>query len=83
MRQLSVCARLLATALLALGARVVISGPTLFTALTATIIAWLLLASLLLIRYGRRHPPRAQSPAPTGRRPVRTHRKSRRVSRRV
>lgn len=55
MRQLGVCTRLLAAVLVALCARLVISGPTPVTALTALIIATLLLGSLLLSRYGRRH----------------------------
>lgn len=57
MRQLGVCIRLLATGLVALCARLVISGPTPLTTLTAAILAVLLLAASLLIRHGRRHQP--------------------------
>jgi hypothetical protein len=63
-RQLSVCTKLLATGLVALGARLVISGPTPVIALTVAILASLLLASLLLARYGRRYQPRSVSSRP-------------------
>jgi hypothetical protein len=61
MRQLNVCNRVLATALLALSARLVISGPAPLVALSAAILAVLLLVSLLLARYGRRHQPQPRS----------------------
>jgi len=67
MRQLSMCTRLLAVVLLALGVRLVIARPTPVTALTATIIASLLIASLVLARHGRSHHPPSRPPAPTGR----------------
>jgi hypothetical protein len=61
MRQLRVCSRLLAAVLVAVGARIVITGATPLTAVTATIIAVLLAASLLLSRQGRRHQPASGS----------------------
>jgi hypothetical protein len=61
MRQLSVCTRLLATGLVALGARLAIAGPTPVTVLSAAILAFLFLAALLLTRYGRRYHPRSRS----------------------
>jgi hypothetical protein len=70
MRQLNLCTRLLATVLVALGARLVISGPTPVTALSAAILALLLLAALSLTRHGRRHQPRSRSSTPGGRRPA-------------
>jgi hypothetical protein len=68
MRQLNLCTRLLATVLVALGARIVISGPTPVTAFSASVLAVLLLAALLLNRYGRRHQPRATPGSPRRRR---------------
>lgn len=57
-RQLSVCTRLLAAALLALVARLLIAGPTPVSALTAVIVAVLFFASLLLAHHVRGiHPP--------------------------
>jgi hypothetical protein len=47
----------LAAALFAVVARIIISGLTLATGLTATVIAALTLASSLLTRYGHRHEP--------------------------
>lgn len=82
MRQLNVCSRLLAAVLLALGARLVISGPTPLTLLSAAIVALLLLASLLLIRHGRRHQPRFRPSTPTARRPAQDNHGPGRVSRR-
>jgi hypothetical protein len=68
MRRLGVTTRLLAAVLLAVIARMLIFGPTLTTGLTATVIAALNLASLLLTRYGRRHEPVSQRSTPTDRR---------------
>lgn len=82
MRQLGVCIRLLATGLVALGARLVISGPTPLTVLSAAILAVLLLAALLLTRHGRRHQPRSRSSLPTGRRSAQHDAGPRGVSRR-
>jgi hypothetical protein len=83
MRQLTTCTRLLAAVLLALAARLVISGPTPVSALAATVVAALLLVSLLLTRQGRRHQPGPQSTPPTGRPSAPTSTEPRRVSRRV
>lgn len=66
MRQLSVGTRLLATGLVALGARLVIAGPTPVTVLSAAILALLFLAALLLTRHGRRYEPRSRSGTGTG-----------------
>lgn len=82
MRQLSVCTRLLAAGLVALGARLVISGPTPVTALSAAILALLLLAALALTRHGRQHQPRSRSSLPGGRRSARHDAGPRRASRR-
>ncbi|MGZ6617251.1 MAG: hypothetical protein ACXVFQ_22860 [Solirubrobacteraceae bacterium] len=83
MRQLGMCTRLLAAVLVALGARLVISGPTPVSAVAATIIAGLLLAALLLTRQGRRHQPGSQSSTAAGRQSVQSNTEPRRVSRRV
>jgi hypothetical protein len=66
MRQLSACTRLLATGLVALGARLVIAGPTPVTVLSTAILALLFLASLLLTRRGRRYQPPSRSSTGTG-----------------
>jgi 4-amino-4-deoxy-L-arabinose transferase-like glycosyltransferase len=67
MKRLGVVTRLLAAVLLALVARILIFGSTVTTGLTATVIAALTLASLLLTRYGRRHePPPSSQPRPAG-----------------
>jgi hypothetical protein len=63
MRQLRMCTRLLAAALLALGARLVLAGPTPVTAVSAVIVAALLLAALLLTHHGRSYEPRSRSSA--------------------
>ena len=69
MRRLRVYTRLLAAVLLALAARIVVAGPSPLTAVTATIIAGLLLASLRLSHYGRRHQPASRSSTQTSRQP--------------
>lgn len=58
MRRLRVSVRLLGVVLLALGARMVITGVTVLSALTAAIIAGLLFASMHLAHQGRRLEPR-------------------------
>ncbi len=73
MRQLTMCNRLLATGLVALCARLVISGPAPVPALSATLLALLLLASLLLTRYGRRHQPAVRSSPTRGGPPPQRH----------
>ncbi len=55
--RLRLCSRLLAVALLALGARALVSGLTLAVGLTAAAIVVLLLASVLLAAHGRRLEP--------------------------
>lgn len=68
MRRLVVITRLLAAVVLALVVRILILGPTLTTVLTATVIAVLTVASLLLTRYGHRHEPPSQRSTPHHRR---------------
>ncbi len=57
MRRLSVITRLLGTVLLALGARMLVTGPTLSSAVTAGVTVILLLAAILLTRRGRKLKP--------------------------
>jgi hypothetical protein len=57
MRRLGVSTRVLAAVLLALIARILVSGLTLAGGVAAMVCAALTLASLLLTRYGRRHEP--------------------------
>jgi len=57
MRRLRVGNRLLAAVLLALGARLVVSGLTFASGLSCAVVGALLLMSLLLTRYGQRFEP--------------------------
>ncbi len=57
MRRLRVSTRLLATALVAVLARIILAGPTAMTGLVAAVFAVLTLASLLLSHYGQRREP--------------------------
>ncbi|HEX3519452.1 MAG TPA: hypothetical protein VHT29_10510 [Solirubrobacteraceae bacterium] len=61
MRRLRVCTAFLGAVLLALAARVVVSGVTFAAALSGVIVLALLVASLLLTRHGRRLEPPPQS----------------------
>ena len=67
MRRLGVMARLLAAVLLTLIARMLVSGPTFTSGLTTTVIAFLLIASLLVARSGRQHEPAHQRSISTSR----------------
>ena len=67
MRRLGVMARLLDAALLALIARMLVSGPTFTSGLITTVMALLLIASLLLARSGRPHEPAHQRSTSTSR----------------
>jgi hypothetical protein len=62
MKRLTGLSRLLAAVLIALGARILIAGPNPTSNLSAAISATLLLGSILLARYGRRHAPRTPVP---------------------
>ncbi|HWD69003.1 MAG TPA: hypothetical protein VG293_02345 [Solirubrobacteraceae bacterium] len=58
MRRARLSGRLLATALLALGVRILIFGATVLSILSATVLVLLLLTALLLTRYGQNVEPK-------------------------
>jgi hypothetical protein len=61
MRRLRVCTAFLGAVLLALAARVVVSGLTFAAALSGLIVLALLVASVLLTHHGRRLEPPSRS----------------------
>jgi hypothetical protein len=68
MRHVRLVTRLLGTALIALCIRILISGATTASILTATIVGVLLLTSLLLTRYGQKVEPQTIHQVPQTRR---------------